>query len=91
MSPGVPRERDRALALLADRATEGLCLGDEHALSELLSRNPEIDPDCLDRVAAAALLSWMGRPSEALPGVVRQRVERQAHHLNRSPGGHGRR
>ena len=91
MSPGNPFERDRALALLADRATEGLGFPDECALRELLTRNPEIDPDCLDRVAAAALLAWMGTPPESLPWVVRKRLERQAHRLTRSPGDHGRR
>jgi hypothetical protein len=68
------RERERALDLLADRATQALDSGEQAELDRLLGEHPELDDDSLDLAAAAAALAFE-RPAGPMPAHLRERVE----------------
>jgi hypothetical protein len=70
--------RDRLFDLLADRATQSLSPEEQVELAGLLREHPGVDPDALDRVAAALDLSLGATPTEPLPELLRARIERAA-------------
>lgn len=76
MSHDLERRRDeeRIFDLLTDRATYGLSPSDETELATLLRARPDIDPDALDRAAAALELTWSEKDAEPLPAHVYQRI-----------------
>ena len=74
MSGLEPHPDDPLLQLLADRATEGVDAKEAVALDELLSADPAIDPEALDRVAAKIALAMIPESKESLPSALRIRV-----------------
>jgi anti-sigma-K factor RskA len=70
--------RERLVELLADRATQGLSREEARELEALLRQHPDVDPDALDRVAAAVYLATAPRDETPLPGALRARIERVA-------------
>ncbi len=68
------REEERILDLLTDRATYGLSPAEESELGTLLKNRPDIDPESLDRAAAALELAWNDARAEPLPEHVYQRI-----------------
>lgn len=70
--------RDRLFDLLADRATQALGAEEHVELGHLLREHSDVDPDALDRVAAALDLSLASAPAEPLPELLRARIERAA-------------
>lgn len=63
---------DRLLALLADRATQGLSTQDAGELRGLLEAFPELDEDVLDRTAAQIDVALTPEEPDALPHGLRR-------------------
>lgn len=70
--------RERLFDLLADRATQALGAEEHVELSRLLREHSDVDPEALDRVAAALDLSLAAPATEPLPALLRARIERAA-------------
>jgi hypothetical protein len=96
------RDVDRALDLLADRATQQLDAAEREELDRLLADHPELDDESFELAAAAADLALagpgalagepFGQPlGEPLPARVRARVEARAdeHFASRPHAGPG--
>lgn len=67
--------RERLWDLLADRATQGLSDLEARELDALLRQYPDIDPEELDRAAAAADLA-LSRAVQPMPASLRDRIAR---------------
>jgi hypothetical protein len=63
---------------LAERAVFGLDPAEGKACAELASLFPEIDLECMDRLAAAVVLGSMGDRSESLPARLRPTIRATA-------------
>ncbi len=70
--------RDRLFELLADRATQALTREENADLAQLFAAHHDVDPDALDRVAAALDLSLASAAVEPLPDLLRARIDRAA-------------
>ena len=69
-----PHPDDRLLQLLADRATEGVDKKEAVAMDELLSADPTMDAEALDRVAAKIAIAMIPEGKESLPSALRIRL-----------------
>jgi len=65
--------RDRLWELLADRATQGLNELESRELDTLLRQYPDVDPDAMDRAAAAVDLAFAGEAAP-MPVALRDRI-----------------
>jgi hypothetical protein len=70
--------------LLLARATQGLDAAETQELARLLAAQPDADDGSYERAAAAVCLAVLGGES-ALPGSLRERLERSAAALLQSP------
>ena len=70
--------RNRLLGLLAERAVFGLSGFKQQELGRLLTEFPDVDCDCMDRVAAEVMLAGTAAGFEPLPPWVRQALCRAA-------------
>ena len=71
---------ERILELLADQATFGLSADEQEELRALLAIVPDIDRDCMQRVAATVHLASVGKAPEPLPASLQQRIRAKALH-----------
>lgn len=78
MSSSCNRRRNRLIGLLAERAVFGLSGAEQQELARLAAEFPEVDCDCMDRVAAEVVLAETTAGFEPLPPRVRQAVCRAA-------------
>src|SRR5205085_2854760 len=72
MTPHTPP--DRLLELLADRALSALSPAEGAELEDLLRTHPGVDPDALERAAAAASLAFASPLVRPLPPDLAERV-----------------
>jgi len=84
-----PDSHGRIQDLLADRATQGLSSSELAELDALLAENPGIDPDAIDRTAAALDLAFsgeiLGAGPNTMPSGLLDRLEAAALSAARKP------
>ena len=71
---------ERILELLADQATFGLNTDEQEELNVLLAIMPDIDRDCMQRVAATVHLACVNKSREPLPASLQQKIRTRAFH-----------
>ena len=71
---------ERVLELLADQAAFGLNTDEQEELDALLAIMPDIDRDCMQRMAATVHLASVGKAPEPLPASLQQRIRARAFH-----------
>ena len=70
--------RNRLLDLLAERAVFGLSGIEQREVATLLTEIPDVDRDCMDRVAAEVVLAGATVGLEPPPTRVRESLRRAA-------------
>lgn len=70
--------RNRLLDLLAERAVFGLSGFEQQEVARLLAEFPDVDGDCMDRVAAEVVLAGATATLEPPPTRVRESLRRAA-------------
>lgn len=70
--------RNRLFGLLAERAVFGLSGSEQQELARLSAEFPDVDCDCMDRVAAEVVLAGTKAGFEPLPARVRQALRGSA-------------
>lgn len=74
MSQGRQPEMERLLNLLADEAVQPLPHAERAELEGLLARHPGVDPECMERAAAAVSLAVATPASDPIPEALRRRL-----------------
>ena len=64
----------RILELLADEAVFGISTDEQEELRCLLGMTPDIDRDCMERMAATVQLASVGRQLQPLPKALEQSI-----------------
>ena len=77
--------RNRLLDLLAERAVFGLSGMEQREVATLLTEFPDVDCDCMDRVAAEVVLAGTTVGLEPPPTRVRESLRRAAYAYQDEP------